>query len=608
MSDSYLQLRKILFKGPKSESGLKFNSGVNVICGASDTGKSFLAESIDFMLGGSELREIPERTQYAEIELDLSVSDGEDWRFRRSTSGGNFKLINLDQHSHSEATLKQKHAHGKTDNISGFLLEKMGLLERRVLKSRAKATTQSLSFRNLARLIIVQEGEIQERGSPFWGGQYTTKTAELATIKLILTGIDDSAIVSNVDPEPDNTNQIALIDELLADLATEIEDMGDEHDELTSQLERLEISIEGQRESLSAAQRVLGDLLTQRREALEERRSTQDRLDEISDLLARFDLLRDHYTVDIDRLNAIHESGSMFAHVDAIPCPLCGANPDAQHLEKTCEGDVAAIVIAALAEIKKVERLLEELGGTVADLRAEENALKDLLAANNVIYQQLDATIQEAVAPEVSDFRSSFSELVEKRANVQRAVDLFARREKLESRKLLLQSDDEQGDDVETVKAGIPESILHAISKKISSVLKAWNFPGECHVYFDKQTTDFVIDGKPRGSRGKGLRAITHAAVSIALLEYCQENGLSHPGFVVLDSPLLAYFKPESDDDLALNGTDLKERFYEYLVTHHGADSQVIIIENQHPPATMEGHLAMTIFTGNPHEGRFGFL
>ena len=76
----------------------------------------------------------------------------------------------------------------------------------------------------------------------------------------------------------------------------------------------------------------------------------------------------------------------------------------------------------------------------------------------------------------------------------------------------------------------------------------------------------------------------------------------------MLDSPLLAYFKPEGDDDLALNGTDLKERFYEYLVTHHGADSQVIIIENQHPPATMEGHLAMTIFTGNPHEGRFGFL
>ncbi|XYS42435.1 hypothetical protein ACSUAE_03505 [Acinetobacter baumannii] len=52
MSDNYLQLRKILFKGPNKEASLKFYSGVNVICGASDTGKSFLAESLDFMLGG----------------------------------------------------------------------------------------------------------------------------------------------------------------------------------------------------------------------------------------------------------------------------------------------------------------------------------------------------------------------------------------------------------------------------------------------------------------------------------------------------------------------------------------------------------------------------
>ena len=143
---------------------------------------------------------------------------------------------------------------------------------------------------------------------------------------------------------------------------------------------------------------------------------------------------------------------------------------------------------------------------------------------------------------------------------------------------------------------------------RISEILKAWNFPGDCHVYFDKDSTDFVIDGKPRGSRGKGLRAITHAAVTIGLLEFCQENGLSHPGFVVLDSPLLAYFKPEGDDDLALQGTDLKERFYDYLVEHHAADSQVIIIENQHPPSGVEAGLTMTVFTGNPNEGRFGFL
>lgn len=118
----------------------------------------------------------------------------------------------------------------------------------------------------------------------------------------------------------------------------------------------------------------------------------------------------------------------------------------------------------------------------------------------------------------------------------------------------------------------------------MTNILKAWHFPGECDVFFDKNASDFVIDGKPRGSWGKGLRAITHAAISVGLLEFCQENGPSHPGFLVMDSPLLAYYKPEGEDDVALQGTDLKEKFYDYLVKHHTSDSQILIVENQHPP------------------------
>jgi len=608
VSEGYLQLRRIAFNGPKESSTLDFLSGVNVVCGASDTGKSFLAESIDYMLGGSELREIPERAPYGEVELDLCVSSGEYLRLRRATSGGNFTLLDLDQPDHAGTFLKQNHAHDKTDNLSGFLLEKIGLLGKRVLKSSAKATTRSLSFRDLARLVIVQESEIQQRGSPFWSGQFTTKTAELAAIKLLLTGIDDSAVVPAADAGPDSAKQIALIDELLADLASEIEDVGEGRDELVAQLGRLEVSISDQRQSLDFAQRHLNDLLGQRRDVFEEQSRVQDRLSEIGELLARFDLLRDHYNVDIDRLKAIRESGSLFSHVEAIPCPVCGSKPEAQHIDATCEGDVDAIVFAAHSEIEKIERLLDELADTVSDIGSEEVRLRKSKGEKDAVYQELDAAIQESLAPELRDNRASFSELVEKRAGVQKFVEVFTRREKLEDRKRSLQDDGDGREGEEPVKAGIPDSVAHTLSTKVATILAAWNFPGECHVYFDKQTSDFVIDGKPRSSRGKGLRAITHAAVNIALLEYCQENGLSHPGFVVLDSPLLAYFKPEGDDDLALKGTDLKERFYEYLAEHHGENSQVIVIENQHPPEQLAARLAINVFTGNPEGGRFGLL
>ena len=608
MTTSYLQLRRIGYTGPKKRAEHIFCRGVNVICGASDTGKSFLAESIDFMLGGSELRDIPERTPYGEIQLDFEVNHSEKWRFSRATMGGNFRALQLKDNGDAITVLRWRHGHGRTDNVSGFLLDKIGLTGKRILRSKAKGTTQSLSFRNLARLVIVQEGEIQQIGSPFWGGQYTLKTAEMAAIKLLLTGVDDSSIVSTEHVVQGKTKQIELIDELLADIEAELSDIGEEKEDLEDQLTRLNSSIEARRESLDAAQRELDELLAQRREMVKFRTVTQGRIDEIGNLLARFDLLLKHYDVDEERLRAIQEGGSMFAHVAAVACPLCGALPDAQKHEEACDGDVEAIVEAATAEITKIERLRTELRDTVGDLRREAASHEEKLASRNEEYLGLNTEIQETVSPNVAEERVSFSVLIEKRASVKGAVDIFGRAEDLRKRKRDLEQEDEDDEPRGSVLVGLPDSVAHEFSLKVSSLLKNWDFPGVCLVHFDKETTDFVIDGKPRASRGKGLRAITHAAVTISLLEFCQEHDLPHPGFVVLDSPLLAYFKPEGDDDMVLQGTRLKERFYEYLISHHVEESQVIVIENQHPPDSVLDGLNMTVFTGNPNEGRQGFL
>jgi predicted nucleic acid-binding Zn-ribbon protein len=609
MADSYLQLRNIEFTGPTKKAQLSFQSGVNVICGASDTGKSFLAEAVDFMLGGSSLKEIPERVDYGKIGLSIGTTEGEEWRIERATSGGDFSALDLNAADSQPIKLKQNHAHDRVDNLSGFLLDKIGLLGKRILKSSTKGTTVSLSFRNLARLIIVQEGEIQQSGSPFWGGQYTLKTAELATVKLLLTGVDDSSVVSaSAEPEVDNAGQIAFIDELIADLGHEISDAGHDENELSSQLEKLEGSIGVGRERLEMVQRKLDERVFARRQVFEEREAIEGRLSEIGELLARFALLKEHYQVDLERLTAIRESGSMFAYVEAVACPLCGAAPNDQHVDETCDGDVESIVQAAAAEMGKIERLVVELDGTVGELEAEREELSGRHSTKAQEFEQLELEIHETVSPEVSEVRSEFSELVEERASAQKALEVFGTVQKLEARKQSLIESEEEPRGTAKVATGLPESVSHALSLKIEGILKAWNFPGQCRVHFDKETSDFVIDGKPRASRGKGLRAITHAAVTIGVLEYCQENSLSHPGFVILDSPLLAYFKPEGDDDLELQGTDLKERFYQYLIQHHGSDSQVVIIENQHPPSSVENDLKISVFTRNPSEGRFGLL
>ena len=81
---------------------------------------------------------------------------------------------------------------------------------------------------------------------------------------------------------------------------------------------------------------------------------------------------------------------------------------------------------------------------------------------------------------------------------------------------------------------------------------------------------------------------------------------MPHPGFVVLDSPLLAYWKPEGDDD-DLRGTDLKEMFYRYLLGMR-KDNQIIVVENERPPDFVSDEGNVIVFTKNPHQGRYGFF
>jgi len=101
------------------------------------------------------------------------------------------------------------------------------------------------------------------------------------------------------------------------------------------------------------------------------------------------------------------------------------------------------------------------------------------------------------------------------------------------------------------------------------------------------------------------MRALLHSAFTIALLEYTKRNELRHPGFAIIDTPLLAYREPEGEED-DLNGTDVHQRFYEYLTAEN--DRQVIVLENVDPPEEIRRGEQATFFSANPHSGRYGLF
>ena len=324
---SGLLFRYLAFFGPdRPSANLSFAPGLNVICGASETGKSFVVETIEFMLGQKNpVRDIPERDGYDRIRLAIDSTGWPSLTLDRSVEGGNFRAFGellTDGSSQSDPrTLRWQHSAARQDTLSYALLDRSGLTMK-VLRKNAAGETRSLSFRDMARLCVVTEQEIQRPGSPLLSGQYTTATAEYAAFKLLLTGTDDSSLVGTreVSGRRDHdTGKIELLDQMIADLHAELDEEGVE-EELEDQDARLDESIRAQNQALEAVQEALDAVLERRGVAASELRNRKARIAELDELVVRFGLLHRHYQTDVDRLAAIRESGSLFVHLDA---PIC---------------------------------------------------------------------------------------------------------------------------------------------------------------------------------------------------------------------------------------------------------------------------------------------
>lgn len=609
------RLRFIGFFGPRQPPAtVTFGPGLNVIYGASNAGKSFIVEAIDFMLGGGQpLRDIPERLGYDRVLLGIETLDGKSFTIWRGMEGGGFRLYEglhetppAEDVSHT--VLGEQHSDRSETNLSWFLLGLCDLAGKRVRRN-VRGETNSLSFRNIARLMIVNETEITQKSSPLFDGNPTANTPNLATFKLLLTGTDDSALVANCKREPEELSreaQLQLLDQLLGDYRDRLKELTRTPKELEDQLEKIDTALRQQTSLVNTTESEFQEAAGKRRELRRKLEEGRERKSEVTALLERFNLLDQHYASDIERLRAIEEGGTLFSVLGSTNCPLCGAEPKHHQTTADCEGNIDAVVAAARKEIAKIEILRGELSTTVRDLSREGSGIDRKLPR---VVQELDdisASVDEFIAPKLSSLRKSYSEFADKRGEVREALALYATVQDIERRRAEL----EKG--VEAEKAGslagadIPTTVVHNFAKTVEAILTKWHFPEAGDVYFDAKARDVVIGGKPRSAFGKGLRAITHAAFTLGLLAFCRDRSTPHTGFVVLDSPLLAYREPDGDED-DLRGTDLQEKFYAYLATLP-QDRQVIVVENTDPPAPIAGRAQSQLFTKNPHQGRYGLF
>src|SRR6185312_9395853 len=172
----------------------------------------------------------------------------------------------------------------------------------------------------------------------------------------------------------------------------------------------------------------------------------RNRLTEITNLLDRFRLLEEHYRSDVERLQGIEEAGNLFTALSDVPCPLCGALPENHRLTEDCDGNIEKAVVAARAEIAKIEMRQSELSETIKHLKREASNFERRLPGIENSASTLSERIRGIVAPKLSVLRRSYSDLADKRSEVREAIGLYETLKELEARKKALEDEDALGE------------------------------------------------------------------------------------------------------------------------------------------------------------------
>lgn len=608
-----LKLTKLILAGEnKKDAIINFKGGLNVIAGASDTGKSFAFECIDFALGSSSNpKTVPEMKGYRSVFLEVEdIGQEEIFTLRRNFSEDEKNEIFIYYSSYQEKDAaeveKLSVTHNAKKSLSKKLLNCCDCTYKYVMKN-TKGDTRAFTFRSFSPLIMINELRITARHSPIYHTDSrgsTFATPARTAFKTVISGIDykkeekkenTEIIKAKLKGKIEQLSQI--IDEIRIENNELIKDTEDINTEKSTEIIELNKFIKEKSEEIKKYELDYKEIQTE----------IEIKNTELKHLLNnnnKFVLLKKNYLSDLERLEFIYDAFDLTQQLVEVECPICHSPMKVNEMEKSDD------YYEALATEKiKIEVQLAELDETIKDLSDEIISKKQRISKLENYKEEITDNLNNNLGPIVAEKVKKVQELMD----AQERINLITRNEKRINKynteiskwqEKIDSTGQEKGKKIED----LPEAYTNELCKEIKFLLQGCDFIGkEGKIKYNNATEDVEVGEKEKASYGKGARAIINSTFLIGIMNYCYKRNLCHPGIVVLDSPLTTYKekdKKDGDDETITKGT--KEKFYEMLAEQK--NGQIIIFDNEEPSSTVKTKINYLHFSGDSTVGRKGLI
>jgi len=540
-------LKKLRLVGRAVEATeVTFEAGLNVIVGPSDTGKTYIFQCIDYMLGSSKKpKPIPEAKGYENCLLEIKSYNDKSYTLERSLKGGDLKLYKnkIDKPVTSEF-LKGDNK-GSNKSVSDFLLQLCNIENKKVRKN-AKGVTRNLYFQDLKRYFLIDEERIIEENTPIQSEQLISKTFEQNVFKFLLTGQDDSSVITLLtkDEVTNKKGKLELFEEIIAAIKLDLPELTNKTD-IDNQIDKVNRAIESFKKEYSFTKETFEKHDSEKNNLYRNLLHEESRINTLNELLTRTNILERHYNSDIARLSATIEASNTLENIEVFNCPICNSD-----LSKQNTVDLESINQASLKEIEKTVLLKNELQESVELFNEEQMALVKNHDNTRMSYDKVLEVIENEVNRNLSAIESRLNKLINKKSELIKSQTIFIELAKFEDQKekmaAIIQENKEQGKDTNFEKLSV--YLLQTFTELMHSILEIIKFDNlGKSVGFSEDELDFVIAEKNRKDYGKGYRAILYAIFSITLLEYLKTKTY-RIGFTVIDTPLNPYKPDEAKD------------------------------------------------------------
>lgn len=580
--------RLIVTGSGKEPSILEFKKGLNIVCGPSDTGKSYVLECIDYLFGSGNIR-FDRGTGYDFVKLTVATENGR-ITLERQLDTKKIKVHSTDPDIESG----NYGTSGKKNNISDLWLQLIGIKEEHHIIKNSRFEKQRLTWRTFSHMFLIKETSVFQEQSIIMPKQNTASTAALSALLFLITGRDFAEANPLEEKKIKEARKKAVVDYIhtrLANFADRKVKLGRIPDIDAS---NLQTKVEAVLDDIAKTESAIAESIKRNKQLLKDIFETNAQLAECNTLYNRYQALRSQYAADIKRLTFIVEGElNRDSTTEISKCPFC-------------EGDIpvkddGGYVEASHAELHRIQLQLSDLEEANHDIVKERSALEMKVADLNKEKSEVEVLLNNELKPKVAALKQTLAQYRQaiEIQNETTVIGEFETSMKTELFEMQMEDDSE----VEfKVKSYFNRDILGPLDDSLNKTLELCKYEGLSSAYFSPSNFDVFINGKSKDAFGKGYRAFLNTVLALVLMRYLLEHGKFAPGLLVVDSPILSLKEP--GDEKASD--TMKAALFQHLLDNQ-ENGQIIIIEND-PPALDYTEANVIAFTKDEARGRYGFL